>query len=230
MKRALVIGSGGTIGGSLSKLLRQKHQVLTISRQNSGIAPDFNSEYCDSSLANISEEIKQEGSLDLIICCVGVLHNELLLPEKRLAQLSGQKLVEYFKINTIIPALCLKEFAPLLHRKNNSQFVFLSAMVGSITDNALGGWYGYRSSKAALNMMVKTASIELARTHKTTCLAVIHPGTTRGPLSRPFAGGVSSDKYYSPEQSAKRILSVAESLTPELSGSFINWDGNQIPW
>lgn len=246
MKRALIIGSAGTIGNALSELLQHDYQLRTISRPNFDLTAgqsfhqtshqtlesnsNFTTDYSDQSLAKLAQRVKEEGALDLIICCIGVLHNELLAPEKRLSQVNSEKLAEYFRINTILPTLCLKEFAPLLNKQSRSRFVLLSAMVGSITDNALGGWYGYRSSKAALNMMVKTASIELARTHKTSSLAVIHPGTTRGPLSKPFASNVSSDKYYTPKQSAERILSVVESLTPERSGSFLNWDGSDIPW
>ena len=103
-------------------------------------------------------------------------------------------------------------------------------MVGSIEDNQLGGWYGYRSSKAALNMMIKTASIEMKRINKKACLATIHPGTTIGPLSKPFAGGVSEDKYYSAEQSANRIFELTKTLIPQQTGSFFNWDGTHLPW
>jgi NAD(P)-dependent dehydrogenase (short-subunit alcohol dehydrogenase family) len=118
----------------------------------------------------------------------------------------------------------------LLDKSEPSQFAFLSAMVGSIGDNRLGGWYGYRSSKAALNMIVKTASIEVSRSNKMAAFAVIHPGTTIGSLSKPFASGIPKNKYYTAEQSASRILSLTESLTPEQSGSFFNWDGSHLPW
>jgi NAD(P)-dependent dehydrogenase (short-subunit alcohol dehydrogenase family) len=103
-------------------------------------------------------------------------------------------------------------------------------MVGSIGDNGLGGWYGYRSSKAALNMLVKTAAIEVARQNKRAALVCMHPGTTKGPLSKPFSSGVSEDKYYTPEQSAQRIIEVAQSLSPQNNGEFYNWDGSIIPW
>ena len=151
-------------------------------------------------------------------------------PEKRLSQLNTDALTEYFRINTVIPSLCLRFFHKLLDKQSSSKFVFLSAMVGSIGDNQLGGWYGYRSSKAALNMMVKTASIEVKRSNKKACLAVIHPGTTQGPLSKPFSAGVSKDKYYTPAQSAQRIIELSESLEAEQTGQFFNWDGSLLPW
>ena len=234
MKRALLIGSNGTIGHALANVLKSDYDLITISRASSEHHRHFQSDYSDASLDAIAQKltqnVKEKGGLDLIICCIGVLHNDVVGPEKRVSQLDSAKLTEYFRINTILPALCLKSFVPALSKSSDSRFVFLSAMVGSIGDNVLGGWYGYRSSKAALNMMVKTASIELARSHKRCALAVIHPGTTQGPLSKPFAAGVADDKYYTPVQSAERIVAVAESLSPQDTGSFLNWDGRPLPW
>lgn len=221
-KRALVIGANGTIGRAITALMRDDYELHTLSQAET--------DYSDESLALHRARFTQIGSFDIIICCIGTLHNDSVKPEKRLAQLDEAKLLEYFRINTVLPAMCLKAFASLLSKASDSKFVFLSAMVGSIGDNVLGGWYGYRSSKAALNMMIKTASIELARTHKTAAVAVIHPGTTQGPLSKPFASGVSKDKYYTPEQSAQRILALTESLTANQSGAFFNWDGSVLPW
>lgn len=222
MKNALVIGSQGTIGQALAQQLSDGYAVTEINQNNC--------DYSEAGLQAWHDSLAELEPFSLIICCIGTLHNELVEPEKKLDHLSQQVLSEYFQINTILPALCLKQFHSLLDRTAPSSFAFLSAMVGSIGDNQLGGWYGYRSSKAALNMMVKTASVEVKRFNKQACLAVIHPGTTQGPLSKPFARGVSKDKYYTPEQSAQRIVTVLESLTPEQSGSFYNWDGSIIPW
>lgn len=222
MKKALLIGANGTIGSELAYAMRPKYELYTLSREET--------DYSEASLEKIAKELKANGQFSIIICCVGTLHNEIVAPEKRLGQLSEASLSEYFRINTIIPALCLRFFQPLLDKSEPSQFTFLSAMVGSIGDNSLGGWYGYRSSKAALNMMIKTASIEVKRGNKMAAIAVIHPGTTIGPLSKPFASGVSKDKYYTPEQSAERILRLTESLNAEQTGSFFNWDGSHLPW
>lgn len=222
MKRSLIIGSNGTIGSALQKLMLADNELYTISQSDT--------DYCDDSLALLSSKLKEKGDFHTIICCIGVLHNDVVAPEKSLTQIKRDVLAEYFRINTILPAMCLKAFAPLLSKRELSRFTFLSAMVGSIEDNALGGWYGYRSSKAALNMMVKTASIELARTNKQASIAAIHPGTTQGPLSKPFAAGINRDKYYTPEQSAKRILQITESLQAVDTGSFYNWDGRELPW
>ena len=222
MKRALLIGSNGTIGSALYDLMQANYELYTISQKDT--------DYSDDSLLSIRTRLKEKGDFHLIICSIGVLHNEVIAPEKRLSQLQAKTLAEYFRINTILPSMCMRAFTPLLSKNEPSQFSFLSAMVGSIDDNNLGGWYGYRSSKAALNMMVKTASIELKRTHKQASIAAIHPGTTQGPLSKPFSSGINKAKYYTPQQSAKRILAVTESLTPANTGSFYNWDGTKLPW
>jgi NAD(P)-dependent dehydrogenase (short-subunit alcohol dehydrogenase family) len=222
MKKALLIGANGTIGSALANAMRPKYELYTLSREET--------DYSEVSLEKISKDLEGKGKFSIIICCIGTLHNDKVAPEKRLGQLNQENLSEYFLINTIIPALCLRFFQPLLDKAEPSKFTFLSAMVGSIADNSLGGWYGYRSSKAALNMMVKTASIEVKRSNKMATLAAIHPGTTIGPLSKPFASGVAKDKYYTPEQSAQRILILSESLSTEQTGSFFNWDGTHLPW
>ena len=222
VKRALIIGSNGTLGSALTKRLKDDFYVHCINRDNT--------DYSETSLNNLANELKTKGRLHRIICCIGVLHNDSLSPEKSLKQLNEKTLSEYFYINTILPALSIKAFSPLLCKDSDTQFAVLSAMVGSIEDNKLGGWYGYRSSKAALNMLIKTASIEFTRTHKKCSIAAIHPGTTRGNLSRPFTAKIDPNKYYTPEQSAMRILRVIDNLTPKTSGSFLNWDGTEIPW
>ena len=226
MKTALVIGSQGTIGQALLKRLQADYQVNEISR--------LNCDYSDESMAAHASHLGEQGAFDIIICCIGVLHNDFLSPEKRLAQLDADKLLEYYRVNAVLPALCLKYFTSLLKRTSDDQqcskFVLLSAMVGSIEDNSLGGWYGYRSSKAALNMLVKTAAIEIGRVNKSTALVAMHPGTTVGPLSKPFASRVSKDKYYSPQESATRIISVTESLGKDNNGCFFNWDGSELAW
>lgn len=223
-KNVLLIGANGTIGAALADLISSDRstKLYKLSRDDT--------DYSEESLADHANTLKLAGVFSQIICCIGTLHNDVVSPEKRLAHLSQDVLSQYFQINTILPALCIKHFVGLLDKQNSSQFIALSAMVGSIGDNQLGGWYGYRSSKAALNMMIKTASIEVARSNKKVCLAVVHPGTTQGPLSKPFAGGVSKDKYYTPAQSAERIWTLSKELTASQTGSFFNWDGSKLEW
>lgn len=124
----------------------------------------------------------------------------------------------------------MRYFLPLLDKNSEAKYINLSAIVGSIEDNRLGGWYGYRSSKAALNMLVKTASVELKRINKTASVITLHLGTTKGALSKPFTSNVADDKYYDTTTTAKRILAVANQITPQDSGGFFNWDGTRIPW
>lgn len=222
MKNALLIGSNGTIGHEIGEQLKDQYDLRTLSQNDT--------DYSEASLEAIAAKLQEHAAFSLIVCCIGTLHNEIVSPEKRLNHLTESKLAEYFRINTILPALCMRYFSPMLDQQSPSRMVFLSAMVGSIGDNKLGGWYGYRSSKAALNMMVKTASVEIARGNKAASIVAVHPGTTQGPLSKPFSSGVAKDKYYTPQQSAERIIALAESLTAEQTGQFFNWDGSNLPW
>jgi NAD(P)-dependent dehydrogenase (short-subunit alcohol dehydrogenase family) len=224
MKNALVMGSQGTIGAAIVERLKGQYNVKSLSRANTRYHPQ--------ELAEQASELEADGGIDLAICCIGTLHSETLAPEKRLSELEADMLSEYYRVNAIIPALCMRAFLPILNRQpaDSSVFVCLSAMVGSIGENGLGGWYGYRSSKAALNMLVKTASLELRRTHKRSAVVAMHPGTTRGPLSKPFSSRVDPEKYYSPATSADRIVTLSQSLTSENNGQFLNWDGRQIDW
>ena len=219
---ALVIGSNGTIGRALFEQLAQTHRVSTLSRQQT--------DYTELSLQEHFRELSALGDFDRIVCCVGVLHDTSVSPEKNLQQVSAAALQHYFQINSIIPMLCLKVFHPLLSRQNASVFTCLSAMVGSIGDNRLGGWYGYRSSKAALNMLVKTTAIEITRTNKNARIIAVHPGTTVSELSAPFAANVAQDNYYTPQQSATRIIKIMDRLRAEDSGKFFNWNGDTLPW
>lgn len=221
-RKALIIGSNGTIGKALLETLSTGYDVRALSRQDT--------DYSDASLERIATNLAKDGPFQLIVCCIGVLHNEVLKPEKRLSQLDAGVLAEYFRINTIVPSLCLKHFCGLLDKQQTATFVALSAMVGSISDNNLGGWYGYRSSKAALNMMVKTASIEVTRSNKHSCLLAVHPGTTMGALSKPYSSRVSKDKYYSALQTATRISALVDNVTAADSGHFLNWDGLELAW
>lgn len=139
-------------------------------------------------------------------------------------------LARLFEINSIAPLLIARATLPLIPRTGASHFAALSAMVGSIGDNRIGGWYGYRASKAALNQFLKTLAIEARRTHPGLCVTAIHPGTTDTDLSEPFQGNVPEHRLYTPEQSAQRILQVVLGGTPDTSGRFMNWNGDPLPW
>ena len=220
--KALVIGSNGTIGKALSNELVKKYDLIKLSQENT--------QYTEEGLDQFRQSFHSETVFSLIICCIGVLHDEVVQPEKNLKAIDQQKMSHYFQVNAILPMLCMQYFVSLLDKHSESVYINLSAMVGSTSDNRLGGWYGYRSSKAALNSLVKTTSIEVARTNKNATIVAMHPGTTVGSLSKPFSKKIDKAKYYSPEQTAKRILKVAKQLSPQDSGSFLNWDGSILPW
>ncbi|MEM6449791.1 MAG: SDR family NAD(P)-dependent oxidoreductase [Cyanobacteria bacterium P01_D01_bin.105] len=168
--------------------------------------------------------------LHLAINCVGLLHNKQQQPEKALRQLEADKLINYFRVNSVGPALLAKHLMPLFKHKTPALFATISAKVGSIGDNRLGGWYGYRASKAALNMLLKTAAIEYSRRTPNTTVVMLHPGTTDTDLSKPFQRGVPEGKLFSTERTVSQLLQVLDNVSPEDSGEFFSWDGSRLPW
>lgn len=173
---------------------------------------------------------EQAEQLHIVVNCVGLLHNQQQQPEKALRQLEADNLVNYFKVNSIGPALLAKHLTGLLKHKSPSLLATISAKVGSIGDNRLGGWYGYRASKAALNMFMKTAAIEYSRRNPNTILVLLHPGTTDTQLSKPFQRNVPPEKLFSTERTVSQLLTVLSNVTPEDSGEFFSWDGARLPW
>ena len=150
------------------------------------------------------------------------------MPEKSLRDLSSDKFHRIFEVNTITPALIAKYFLRKLNKEKTSIFTALSARVGSISDNQLGGWYAYRASKAALNMIIKNAAIEVARENKKAIIVGLHPGTVDSDLSKPFQGHVADKNLFTPEYSAEKLLKVLEDLSPEKTGKCFAWDGKEI--
>lgn len=224
--QALVIGGSGALGSALVSQLRLDPRcgnVLAIGR-NTQPAIDFNDE---ATVARAAADIGAQGPLHLVMLATGTLHGHHGLPEKRLAQLNYAQMEANFRINAMGPALAMAYFTPLLDRNNRSVLAVLSAKVGSIGDNRLGGWYSYRASKAALNMFVKTAAIEVARTHSLAVLAALHPGTVNSALSAPFRG---AEIGRPPAQAAAELLRVLDGLEPEQTGNFWAYDGQHLPW
>lgn len=223
--RALVIGASGGIGAALVEQLRaQEHcgQVVCLHRQSQPPL-DFTNE---DSIAQAAEVMKELGPFHLIINATGVLHTADFMPEKKLADLQYAQMQATFLVNTFGPALLLRHFVPLLD-KQRAVMAMLSAKVGSIEDNRLGGWYSYRASKAALNMMVKTAAIELKRTHPDAVLFALHPGTVNTALSQPFRGASIGRPV---AQAASEMLAVINSMQPAQSGGFYTYAGDMLPW
>lgn len=166
--------------------------------------------------------------LHLLIVTAGLLHDGPLQPERRLEDLNAAAAVQSFRVNALGPLLVAQQMLPLLTHDAPAVFASLSARVGSISDNRLGGWYSYRASKAAQNQYLKTLAIELARRAKNLQVAVLHPGTVDTGLSQPFQGSVPADRLFSPERAARQLLQVIDGL--DASGRFLAWDGGEIPW
>ena len=224
-----MIGANGAIGLALVRQLAEDPRfeaVYALSRRPSRDAPppvihrpiDIAEE---RSIGAAAEAI--EGRLDLVVIATGLLHEGARAPERALRELDAAWLARIFAINTIGPALVLRFFAPLLPRTGRSAIAALSARVGSVSDNRSGGWYGYRASKAALNMVVRTSAIELARTRPEAICVSLHPGTVESGLSRPFQASVPADKLFRPGYAAARLLTVLDGLTPEQSGRCFAW-------
>lgn len=230
MSIALVIGASGGIGAALTERLRLSDlysEVLAFSRC-SDPAIDLTDEESISQLALCL----QGKEISLIINASGILsfeaEGQMLRPERSLKQIDAEYMRRIFEVNTIGPALLIKHLAPLLPRDSESRFVHLSARVGSISDNNLGGWHSYRASKAALNQIIRTSSIELKRTHPKAIIAALHPGTVETSLSNGFIKqGLDVQQ---PAQAAERLVSVIESLKPEDSGGFFDHKGKTIAW
>jgi NAD(P)-dependent dehydrogenase (short-subunit alcohol dehydrogenase family) len=227
--RACVIGASGGIGSAIVEHLQSDpacEQVVCLHR-NSNPAIDIGNE---ESVANVAEQLRAMGPFQIIIVASGVLHTSEFMPEKKLGDLNLQQLQQTFLVNTFGPALVLRYFANLLDRER-SLFAFLSAKVGSIGDNRLGGWYSYRASKAALNMLVKTASIEIKRTHPQALVVALHPGTVDTKLSQAFAKKSTGTPLGRPANTAAQdILNVLDSLSADDSGRFVAYNGEQLPW
>ena len=179
--------------------------------------------------ALVSETLEGCEHLHLVISALGILHQDGAKPEKGLAQLTLASMQASFATNTFAPILLLKHLLPLL-RKQPATFAALSARVGSIGDNRLGGWYSYRASKAALNQLLHTASIELKRLNQVSTVLAIHPGTTDTELSQPFQANVPEGQLFEPAFSAERIIEVVGAHGPADSGSFCDWDDKPIVW
>lgn len=168
--------------------------------------------------------------LHLLVNCAGLLHGDGIRPEKALASLSVEALSKVFALNAFAPILLVRALLPLFKHGQPSVIASLSARVGSIGDNQLGGWYAYRASKAAQNQLFRTLAIELRRSHPNTTCLLLHPGTVDTPLSKPFQHNVPDQKLFTAGRAARQLLDVIAAATPADSGSFKAWDGSTVPW
>jgi NAD(P)-dependent dehydrogenase (short-subunit alcohol dehydrogenase family) len=224
---AVVFGASGGIGGALVDALQAAghfEQVIGLSRSTSPSIDLLD----EPGLARAAAFVAARGEPRLVIDATGFLHDERQPPEKSWRQLDAANLARSFAINAIGPALIMKHMLPLLPRSGKAMFATLSARVGSIGDNHLGGWYGYRASKAALNQLMRTAAVELARRSPDALCIALHPGTVATKLSAPFAA--TGLEVHTPDAAARHLLSVIDRLESNGNGGFFDWRGEPVPW
>ena len=238
---ALVVG-GGAIGTALAWAIHRRAPQLQlwVSRRqlqrpdqrplppgSRRLALDLRQ---DASLDTLPERLAAAEPPVLVINTAGQLHGETLQPEKRLSQVRRSALEQSFAVNAYGPILLARALDPLLPRDRPLHFASLSARVGSIGDNRLGGWYAYRAAKAAQNQLLRCLALEWRRRRPLACVSALHPGTTASDLSQPFQANVPPERLFTPEHAAQQLLAVLERLGPEDSGGFWAWDGQPIPW
>ena len=237
---AIVVGASGGIGraianrladdpafGRVVALSRRQPEGWTADARRDWIAADILNE---DSLAAAAAHVSRSGPVTRIVVATGRLHGPDFGPEKSMRSISLESLSRLFAINAAGPALAAKHLLPLTPRARPSVFAALSARVGSIGDNSLGGWYAYRSSKAALNMLIRTLAIEHRRTRPFGLCIALHPGTVDTALSAPFQPNVPAGRLAAPDQAAASLLSAIDTLGPDANGGFFAWDGSAVPW
>ncbi|MBN8430862.1 SDR family NAD(P)-dependent oxidoreductase [Microbulbifer salipaludis] len=234
----LLAGASGGLGQALLQTLHSQYPdavLLTISRHDIDLLGDTH-QHCTAELEDPGSVAVVNGWLaerpvpNWVVVCCGILHWDKHGPEKNLRQCNDDTLMRSVTVNVLTHLHLAQALDPYLKRRSPLTWASLSAKVGSIEDNHLGGWYSYRMSKAALNMLVRNLSIEWGRKVDACRVVAVHPGTTDTPLSEPFQENIPADKLYTPTQSAERIVTVLQQLQEEDHGKLLFWDGSPIPW
>ncbi|MFD0979071.1 SDR family NAD(P)-dependent oxidoreductase [Tropicimonas aquimaris] len=220
MERALIIGNSGGIGAAVAASLAARGVSVTgLSRREHGL------DVTDQ--ASVDEVLnRQDGPFGLVFVASGVLAPEGGQPEKTLDQIDADAMAEVMAVNAIGPALILRHAPRFLPREGRCVVAVLTARVGSIGDNGMGGWYAYRASKAAANQIVHTAAIEIGRKRKEAVVVALHPGTVATPFTQAYPG----HRNVGPEAAADNLLRVIDGLTPAENGGFFDWAGEAVPW
>ena len=234
----VIAGASGGIGAELVRQCnadRRVRRVFALHRSpladtEPGIVPLAFDVLDEASIESAAARVAEEGPVDLTIVATGFLHSDHFSPEKSLQAIDPEAMIQSFRVNAIGPTLIAKHFLPLMRRGEKTCFAAISARVGSIADNRLGGWSSYRASKAALNMLLRTAAIEQARRRPQTIVVALHPGTVDTRLSAPFQGGVPEHKLFTPAFSVERMIDVIDGLDADDSGGFFAWDGQPIEY
>jgi len=234
-KNIAIIGSSGAIGNAFVEHYLKDNAVEKIFSFSRSVNSHTSKKIYSFDIDIESQESIEKAAsylegcyLERVIIASGVLHTESFQPEKSIKDLNYETLSKVYSVNTIGPALVGKYFLPLLNKKNKSVMAFLSARVGSISDNKVGGWYSYRSSKSALNQIVKNFSIEMKRSNPNAVILALQPGTVESKFSEPFKKNISKDKLFSPDFSVDMMSKVIESANSSSSGNLIAWDGEVI--
>jgi NAD(P)-dependent dehydrogenase (short-subunit alcohol dehydrogenase family) len=231
LKRAVIFGASGGIGAAIAAQMRADDDYEVLAGARAGGA-DFHFDLMvEASIASAAQRIGTAGPIDFVFIATGVLHRgDTLTPEKSLKALDAENMADVLAINTIGPALIAKHFLPLLHKDRRVVFAALSARVGSIADNGLGGWHSYRASKAALNMLMKNFALEMAQRNPEAIVASLHPGTVNTGLSKPFQRNITQRKLFDPDEAAAALLTVIAGLSPADIGGLFAWDSSRIPY
>ena len=229
-RRVTVIGGSGAIGHAMAEQLsHQGHHVTATYRTRKPATKHINWLQMDIEVEeSVRDGLMSLTDIDWIINTVGLLHTETIQPEKTIRRFSPEDFAKVIAANTI-PTLTIAKYAmPLLRRSEQPKFASISARVGSIGDNRLGGWYSYRCSKAALNMAIKTLSLEWKHALPNAVVTALHPGTVKSPLSAPFAKG--QRQVMTPTESANHLIQLLTNMTSAETGQFMAWDGKEIAW
>jgi NAD(P)-dependent dehydrogenase (short-subunit alcohol dehydrogenase family) len=238
----LIIGANSEIAKSLAQhvINNTSSKLIIVSRHVDFYNHEmFNNitviqvdDYQESSISDAVSTIKEAAITNIsnVFICHGILHNQRCQPEKRLEDFSASAFTEILSANTITPMLWLKHLTPILKGKQPCKLVIFTARVGSISDNELGGWYSYRASKAALNMLIKSAAVEYARRAKNIKIISFHPGTTDSPLSKPFQKNVPEGKLFTSDFVASQLVNITKATNVDGQASFLDWQGKEIPW